>query len=247
MTLGKPLSGRTAFVSGSGQNIGRGIAVKLAELGCNVVLNGSSNESACQETADLVERTGSKSLIAMGDVGAPEAVAQIAKTALHAFGTVDIVMNNAARRPHTPFLETTDDEWQGVLDVALTGPFRVSRAFLPGMVEQGWGRIINFAGMKAIKGYFEGAHISAAKHGVWGLTKAISTEFAPHGITANVISPGQIRKDSVDVDDPKRAAMIPTGIMGTSNDIASVAAFLATPDARFVTGQMIAVNGGETT
>jgi 3-oxoacyl-[acyl-carrier protein] reductase len=141
----------------------------------------------------------------------------------------------------------TDADWFGVVDTALTGSFRLSRAFLPGMVEQGWGRIVSFAGMKAIKGYFEGAPISASKHGLWGLTKALSTEFASKGITVNAVSPGQIRPDNLAVDDPKRAALIPAGFMGTSDDIAAVVGFLASPEARFVTGQMIAVNGGETT
>ena len=241
------LAGRTAFVSGSGQNIGRGIAVRLAQLGCNVVVNGSSSEAACRETEALVRAAGAEALVAMGDVGRAEDVARIAGAALGRFGTVDIVINNAARRPHKPFLETTDADWDGVVDIALTGAFRTCRAFLPGMVAQGWGRIINFAGMKAIRGYFEGAPISAAKHGVWGLTKALSTEFAPKGITANVISPGQIRKDEATADDPKRAATIPAGFMGTSDDIAATVAFLASPEARFVTGQMIAVNGGEET
>jgi 3-oxoacyl-[acyl-carrier protein] reductase len=167
--------------------------------------------------------------------------------ALAQFGTVDIVVNNAARRPHKPFLEMTDEDWHGVIDTALTGPFLTCRAFLPGMVEKGWGRIINFAGMKAISGYFEGAPISAAKHGVWGLTKALSMEFAAKGITANIVSPGQIRNASESEDDPTRAAKIPTGFMGTSEDIAAMVGFLASPAARFVTGQMIAVNGGQTT
>ena len=245
--MGKPLSNRAAFVSGSGQNIGRGIAVRLAELGCNVVVNGSSDVAACNETAALVQNAGGDALVAMGDVGQPETIEAIAKTVLDRFGTVDILVNNAARRPHKPFLEMTDADWFGVVDTALTGSFRLSRAFLPGMVEQGWGRIVSFAGMKAIKGYFEGAPISAAKHGLWGLTKALSTEFASKGITVNAVSPGQIRPDNLAVDDPKRAALIPAGFMGTSDDIAAVVGFLASPEARFVTGQMVAVNGGETT
>ena len=101
--------------------------------------------------------------------------------------------------------------------------------------------------MKAIKGYFEGAPISAAKHGVWGLTKALSTEFASKGITSNIISPGQIRADTATADDPARAAKIPTGFMGQPDDIAAAVGYLAGPSAKFVTGQMIAVNGGETT
>lgn len=243
----KSLSGKTAFVSGSGQNIGRAIAVHLAAQGCNVVVNGSSNEAAAQETAELVRAAGPRALIAMGDVGQSKVVSQMAEAALAEFGTIDIVVNNAARRPHKPFLEMSDKDWHSVVDVALSSVFYTSRAFLPGMVDKGWGRIINFAGMKAIKGYFEGAPISAAKHGVWGVTKALSTEFAPKGITVNAISPGQIRKETATEDDPVRAAKIPTGYMGQPADIAAMAGFLASPQGRFVTGQMIAVNGGETT
>ncbi len=243
----RPLTGKTALVTGSGQNIGRAIAVRLAQLGCNVVVNGSTDAGACEETAARVTALGAQALVAMGNVGRAEEVAAIADAARARFGAVDILVNNAARRPHKPFLEMTDADWDGVVDVALTGAFRTARAFLPDMVDRKWGRIINFAGMKAIKGYYEGAPISAAKHGVWGLTKALSTEFAPHGITANVISPGQIRKETAAGDDPKRTASIPAGFMGQPEDIAAVAGFLASPEARFVTGQMIAVNGGEAT
>lgn len=243
----RTLEGKTAFVSGSGQNIGRAVAIRLAEMGCNVVVNGSSNIDAAEETAAAVEAEGVKSLIAMGDMGNRDEILKIADAALTRFGRVDVVVNNAARRPHKPFLDMEEDDWHSVVDVALTAVFRTSQAFLPGMVDAGWGRIINFAGMKAIKGYNEGAPISAAKHGIWGLTKALSTEFASKGITINTVSPGQIRKDSASEDDPARAARIPAGFMGQSRDIAAMVGFLASPEARFVTGQMIAVNGGETT
>lgn len=243
----KVLSGKTAFVSGSGQNIGRAIAVHLGRMGCNVVVNGSSDKGAALATAKMVKDAGAEALVAMGDVGHANSVTEIAATALARFGTIDIVVNNAARRPHKPFLEMSDADWQSVVDSGLTSVFYTSRAFLPGMVDKGWGRIINFAGMKAIKGYFEGAPISAAKHGVWGLTKALSEEFAPKGITANVISPGQIRNEAATADDPARAASIPTGFMGQPDDIAAMAAFLASPAARFVSGQMLAVNGGQST
>lgn len=241
------LSGKSAFVSGSGRNIGRAIAVHLAGLGCNVVVNGSSNEESVRETAELIERAGGRAVIAMGDVGQSASVAEIAAKSLKAFGKIDILVNNAARRPHKPFLEMSDEDWHSVINAGLSSAFYTSRAFLPGMVDQGWGRIVNFAGMKAIKGYFEGAPISAAKHGVWGLTKALSMEFAPKGITTNAISPGQIRNETATADDPDRAAKIPAGFMGQPNDIAEMVGFLASPAARFVTGQMIAVNGGETT
>ncbi|KMK68480.1 SDR family NAD(P)-dependent oxidoreductase [Puniceibacterium sp. IMCC21224] len=241
------LLGKTAFVTGSGQNIGRAVAVHLGQMGCNVVINGATNEAACRETAELVQQAGGQTLVLMGDVGRADVLAGMTGAALEQFGCVDILINNAARRPHKPFLEMSDDDWHAVVDTALTAAFRTSRAFLPGMVDKGWGRIVNFAGMKAIRGYFEGAPISAAKHGVWGLTKALSQEFAPKGITVNAVSPGQIRKDTESEDDPRRAAAIPTGFMGVSDDIAAMVAFLASPQARFVSGQMIAVNGGQET
>ncbi len=245
--MNRTLFGKTAFVSGSGKNIGRGIAIHLAKMGANVVINGSSDEVACNETAKMVAQEGSDALVVMGDMGQAQAMEDMAQSALKRFGAIDILVHNAARRPHKPFLQMTDDDWHEVINVSLFGAYQSARVFLPGMVDKGWGRIINFAGMKAIRGYFEGAPISAAKHGVWGLTKAISTEFAHQGITANIVSPGQIRKDASESDDPSRVATIPVGFMGRSSDIAAVVGFLSSPEARFVTGQMIAVNGGEET
>jgi 3-oxoacyl-[acyl-carrier protein] reductase len=243
----KVLKRKTALVTGSGRNIGRAVALELARLGANVVVNGSSNQKACEATAESAQALGVEALVAMGDVSSSQTVSEIAEAALGRFGTVDIVVNNAAIRPHKPFLEMSDEDWQTVLNLDLNSAFYTSRAFLPGMVERGWGRIINITGMKAIKGYAEGAPISAAKHGLWGLTKSLSNEFAPRGITANAVSPGPTRVDGRSGDDPKQLAGIPAGFMAEPEDIAAVICFLASPAGRFVTGQMIAANGGGTT
>jgi 3-oxoacyl-[acyl-carrier protein] reductase len=243
----KVLSGKTAFITGSGRNIGRAVAVQLAQMGCNVVVNGSSNQKACEATAEAAAALGVETLVAMGDVSKVEAVRAIADQALGRFGTVDILVNNAAIRPHKPFLDMADDDWQKVIDLDLTSAFYSARAFLPGMVERGWGRVINMTGMKAIRGYAEGAPISAAKHGLWGLAKALSTEFASRGITANAVSPGQTRVEGRSGDDPKQLAGIPAGYMAEPEDIAAVVCFLASPAWRFVTGQMINANGGAAT
>lgn len=245
--MSNKLTGKTAFVSGSGRNIGRAVAVQLAQLGANVIVNGSSDRGACDETARLVTAQGVEALVAMGDVSQPEVIEGIAADALQRFGTVDILINNAAVRPHKPFLEMSDEDWHRVVDVALTASFRTSRAFLPGMVDKGWGRIISMTGMKAIKGYFEGAPISAAKHGVWGLTKALAQEFGPKGITVNAVSPGQTTVEGRDGTNPKQLATIPVGFMGGPDDIAAVVTFLASPEGRYVNGQMIGANGGEST
>src|SRR5581483_9806061 len=111
-------------------------------------------------------------------------------------GPIDALLNNAALRPSKPFLETTEEEWQRVISVDLEGAIRLSRLCLPGMVERGWGRIVNFAGMNAIHGHAGRVHVSVAKHGVWGLTKSLAMEFGPKGITTNVISPGPIAPDA---------------------------------------------------
>ncbi len=241
------LSGKTALITGSGRNIGRAIAVGLARRGCNVVVNGSKDEKACEATAAAAAALGAETLVAMGDVSRAEAVKAITEAALNRFGTIDILVNNAAIRPHKPFLEMTGADWQSVIDLDLTSAFYTARAFLPGMVERGWGRVVNITGMKAIRGYAEGAPISAAKHGLWGLAKALSTEFAGRGVTANAVSPGPTRVEGRSGDDPKQLAGIPAGFMAEPEDIAAVVCFLASPAGRFVTGQMINANGGGTT
>lgn len=243
----RPLQGKTAFVSGSGRNIGRAVAVGLARMGANVVINGATRLDDCDETARLVQAEGVQSLVVMGDMAQKSTIEAIRDQALAQFGAVDIVVNNAAIRPHKPFLDMSDADWHSVVDTGLTAAFLTSRAFLPGMVDRGWGRIVSMTGMKAIKGYFEGAPISASKHALWGLTKALATEFGPHGVTVNAVSPGQTRVDGRDGSDPKKLATIPVGFMAEPEDIAAVVTFLASPAGRFVNGQMIGANGGEST
>jgi 3-oxoacyl-[acyl-carrier protein] reductase len=240
---------KTAFVSGSGQNIGRAIAVALAAQGMNVVLNGSRNRAACEETAALCAREGAETLVTMGDVGNVQDVRQMAETALGRFGAVDILVNNAAIRPTKPFLEIAEEDWKRVIETNLYSVLYTSRAFLPGMIAAGWGRIINFTGMNAMHGYGGGGSaISASKHGVWGMSKALAKEFGPAGVTVNVVSPGPIRKDDGSAGGHHGGAdalnHIPVGHVGEAHDIAALVVFLSSDGARFITGQMIASNGG---
>ncbi len=245
--MDRKVTGRAAFVSGSGRNIGRAIALDLARRGCNVVVNGSSDSAACEAVAQEARALGVEALVAMGDMGAAAEVARVTAAALERFGRIDIVVNNAAFRPHKPFLETTEDDWRRVLDLDLDASFRTAKAFLPGMVAAGWGRVICLTGMKAIRGYVEGAPISVAKHGLWGLTKALAREFGPQGITANAVSPGPIAADGVDPAATDMTATVPLGHKGRPADIAAVVGFLVSDEGGFVTGQMIAANGGAQT
>src|SRR5262249_19033867 len=140
-------SRRTALITGAGRNIGRACVLGLAEDGFNVAINGSSDRAACESVAAEAEKLGAETLIIMGDVGNSEDCKRIAGEAIKRFGTVDALLNNAALRPNKPFLEMTEAEWRRVISVDLDAAVWLARACLPGMVEKGWGRIVNFTGM----------------------------------------------------------------------------------------------------
>ncbi|MBM85801.1 MAG: 3-oxoacyl-ACP reductase [Rhodospirillaceae bacterium] len=244
------LAGKTAFITGAGKNIGRAIALNLASAGANTVLNGGTDQEACDGVAAEIIALGVDTLVLMGDVGSSENITAMANQALDRFGTIDILVNNAAIRPSKPFLEMTDQDWHRVVDVNLNGAFYTTRAFVKGMVERGWGRIINLTGMNAIHGYKGRAPVSAAKHGLWELTKALGKEFGADGVTANAISPGPI--DTVG-DQAQREHLlsmvprVPVGRLGTPEEIAALTSFLCSDGGAYVNGQMINCNGGAET
>ena len=242
---------RSALVTGSGRNIGRATAVQLAKDGFNIVINGSHSLEDCEKTKTLVDAEGVSSHIAMGDIGIRKSCNDIANEAIKNFGGIDVLVNNAAIRPSSPFLEMDELEWERVLAIGMHAAFWLARAILPGMIERGWGRIINFAGMNAIHGYNGRAHVSAAKHGAWGLTKALALEFGPEGITSNIISPGPIGGVR---DTPEQAAHIqhtaervPVGRVGTPEEVAGVISMLAGEYGAYVNGQILQINGGAET
>lgn len=245
-------STRTALITGAGRNIGRACALGLAADGFNVAINGSSDRAACERVAQEVRKLGVEALVVMGDVGSPEGCRQIAEEALKTFGTVDALLNNAALRPNRPFLEMSEAEWRRVISVDLDAAVWLARACLPGMVKKGWGRIVNFAGMNAIHGHAGRTPVSVAKHGVWGLTKALAMEFGPAGITTNVISPGPIAPDTEEENASAQArqqtlSRIPLGRMGTPVEVAAAARLLVSDAGGYINGQMIQVNGGGAT
>ncbi|MBB53511.1 MAG: 3-oxoacyl-ACP reductase [Magnetovibrio sp.] len=242
---------RTALITGSGRNIGRACALALAADGVNLVVNGSSDQEACEQTAAMARELGVKAEVALGNVGQEADAKKIAAKALLHFDAVDILICNAAIRPSDAFLEMTDEQWYRVINTNFMGSFWLARACLPGMVDKGWGRIINFAGMNAIHGYNGRAHVSASKHAVWGLTKALAKEFAPKGITANIISPGPIEGERNDLTMAAHIAemvdRVPVGRLGTGDEVAAACALLASDKGGFINGQMIQINGGAET
>jgi len=243
---------RTALITGSGKNIGRAIALDLAAKGHNVIVNGSSDRQACEKVAAEAEKHGVNTLVAMGDVGVAEDCNRIAGEAHDKFGTVDVLVNNAAIRPMSPFLEMSEEEWNHVIAVDLSAAFWLARACLPGMIGKGWGRIINIAGMNAIQGHNGRIHVSVAKHGAWGLAKSLAKEFGAKGITANIVSPGPIAGEYA--GDPKMDAQIkgqiskiPLGRLGLPEEVAATVSLLASDQGAFINGQLVQVNGGTQT
>jgi 3-oxoacyl-[acyl-carrier protein] reductase len=243
---------KVALVTGGGRNIGRACVLGLAEDGFDIALNGSSDRAACDKVAGEASKLGAKVLVVMGDVGKADDCKRIADEVAKQFGAVDALINNAALRPNKPFLEMSEAEWRRVISVDLDAAVWLSRACLPGMLNKGWGRIVNFTGMNAIHGHAGRTPVSVAKHGVWGLTKALAMEFGPKNITVNAISPGPIAPDSEEKNASAQAraqtvARVPLGRMGTPVEVAAAARLLVSEAGAYINGQMIQVNGGAET
>ena len=242
---------KTALITGSGRNIGRAIALDLARMGFNVVINGSRSRDACEAVAAEARTHGVQAMVAMADVGRPEECARIAAEAIAQFGAVDVLVNNAALRPDGRFLEMSYADWRRVISVDLDSSVWLARACLPGMLDRGWGRIVNLLGMNAIHGYNGRAAVSVSKHGLWGLTKALAKEFGAKGITTNAVSPGPIAGERDDEASRHHIASmvsrVPVGRLGEAHEIDAVVSMLVSDGGAFVNGQMIQVNGGAET
>ncbi|NND89537.1 MAG: SDR family oxidoreductase [Granulosicoccus sp.] len=239
---------RCALITGSGRNIGRAIALELAERGYAIAVNGSSDRAACQRVADEITEAGGSAVVAMGDIGNREQAHAIVEQAIDAYGAVDVLVNNAAIRPNFDLLNGDEAEFQKVMDVNFYSCFWLMRACSPGMIEKGWGRIIHFSGMNAQQGSIGKSAVSIAKHANWGLTKSIAKEFGRNGITCNIISPGTIVGEVADPAFSTKYASLkeanPSGRLGTPGDIASAVAYLVSDEGGFVNGQLLQINGG---
>jgi 3-oxoacyl-[acyl-carrier protein] reductase len=246
--MGK-LEGKVALVTGSGRNIGRATVLKLAAEGANVVVNARANEQEANSVAREAQDLGVKALPIIADVGKRNEVEAMAAKALSEFGRVDILINNAAIRPHKPFMELTIEDWERVRGVVLDGALYLTHAIVPSMVKNKYGRVLFFVGDGAFSGRGKGrAHLSAAKMGLVGMARGLASEFAEHNIRVNVVSPGSIdtRRDNPEWygGRPPDAGGIPLGRQGHVDEIAATCLFLVSEDGGFITGQTIHVNGG---
>jgi len=242
------LDGKVALITGSGRNIGRATALKLAGEGAHVVVNARTNQAEADAVVREVRDLGVKALAILADVARKDQVDAMVARALSEFGCIDILINNAAIRPHKPFTELTVQDWENVRGVVLDGALYCTQAVIDSMVKNRYGRILFFTGDGAFTGGSGRAHVSAAKMGLVGMARALASEFAAHNIRANVVSPGSIdtRRDNPEWYQGRvpSAAGIPLGRQGHVDEIAATCLFLVSDDGGFITGQTIHANGG---
>lgn len=247
MTGSKELTGKVAIVTGAGRNIGRAIALALADAGASVVVNARNNRTEAEAVAREIEALGGKALVQTGDVADAAAVQAMADTALNHFGRIDILVNNAALRREKPFAEMSYADWREIMDVTLDGAFHCVKACLPALQKSEAGSVINIGGLSAHTGARNRAHVVTAKAGLIGFTRALAHDLADAGITVNCVVPGLIGTPRPK-GQPEPAHHLTrgtiTGVRGTPDDVAATVRFLCSPAARYITGQAVHVNGG---
>lgn len=245
------LEGKTALVTGSSRNIGRAIAVGLAETGVNVGITGRSDRAACEETAAAVEAAGSSASISLGDLGEPGDIKDIVSDVRSDLGPIDILVNNAAIRPSVPFEDISLDQWQHVQNVNLRSAFLLAQEAYADMRDRGSGAIVNVLGLMALQGRRGKAHGVVTKTGLIGLTRSLAVELGPRGVRVNSIIPGRkVRIGRGDLSEEDRENFkkleeaTPLRRRGEPEEISSAIRFIASDEASFITGEVIKVDGG---
>lgn len=239
------LSGKVAMVTGSARGIGREIALRLAEAGVDVVV---SDVADAEPVAEEIRKTGRQSLAVTADVTSASDVAGLVEKVVEKFERIDILVNNAGIARDQLLLRMSDEDWEAVLNVNLKSVFLCSRAVLRHMLKQRWGRIISISSIVGIVGNPGQANYASSKAGIIGFTKTLAREVGSRGITANAIAPGFIVSRMTDqLSEEHKGEMlkrIPLGFLGTPRDVAEAVAFLASEEARYITGQVLGVDGG---
>jgi len=241
------LSGKVALVTGSGRGIGKAITFKLASKGAITVVNDLSLSGA-QTVVDEIKTQGGGGLAIAADVSSAADVASMVEAVIAAYGHIDILVNNAGITRDQLLLRMTDSEWDDVLNIDLRSVFLCTRAVLKHMLKERKGRIVSIASIVGLMGNAGQANYAAAKAGIVGFTRSVAKEVASRGITANAVAPGFIETDMTAKLSEKQKqdlmSRIPLGYLGTPQDVAEVVAFLASDEARYITGQVITIDGG---
>ena len=247
MSGSNELIGKVAIVTGAGRNIGRAIALALADGGASVVVNVRSNRAEAEAVVREIEATGGRALLHIGDVAEAAAVQAMADAAVTQFGRIDILVNNAALRREKSFNEMSYAEWREIMNVTLDGAFHCAKACLPALRASGAGTIVNIGGLSAHTGAKDRAHVVTAKAGIIGFTRALAHDLASDGISVNCVVPGLIGTPRPK-GQPEPAHHLThqtiSGERGRPEDVAATVRFLCGPGARYINGQAIHANGG---
>ena len=249
------LEGKTALITGASRNIGREIALTFAREGADLVLNTRTSRQELEAVAAGCRELGAKTHTVLADVSDSAQVSSMVQEGIEALGKIDVLVSNAAIRPHRPILEVSDDEWHQVLGVNLDAAFYLCRAVLPGMMERRQGSIIALGGQAAITGRPETASVTAAKTGLLGLVRAIAAEMAPYNIRANLVNPGSTDTErrnpewypefrDVPRGSQEHLGSIPLNRQATVQDIANACLFFASDQSSYITGDRLNVVGG---
>lgn len=247
------IAGKTALVTGSGRNIGRAIVLELAGRGANVIVNAHSDEAEAEAVAEAAEALGARSLVVMGDAADKATVRRMATRAEKTFGGVDIYVSNAARRLYKDFFDTTDEDGNYHLNQQLTASWYLAEAFVPGMRDRGWGRVVHINGEDGWLGGWSRIPHSVGKGGLRTLTKSLAHGLGEYGITINDVSPGFVdtvrdRETHPEVTRERTEEFleaIPIRRQPTPEELAWACAFLCSTRSAAITGAVIHVNGGQ--
>ena len=245
MPFDKELAGRVAIVTGSGRNIGRAMALELADAGCAVVVNVRSNRAEGEGVVKEIEGKGGKAMVAVADVVDANAVNAMAQATLQKFGRIDYLVNNAALRQEKSIEEMSFEDWRTITGVVLDGAFHCVKACLEAIKKSDAGSILNIGGLTGTMGAPDRAHVVTAKAGLAGFTRALAMELAPHKITVNTLVPAMLAKPGKPYEVPPHPVYEPRlGRAAWPTDFAPLTRLLLGPGGRYITGQIINVNGG---
>ena len=241
-------AGKTAVVTGGSRGLGRAVCLELAKDGANVVLCYAGNEAAAGETVAACEALGAKALAVRCDVAKADEVKALMDAAVQAFGRIDILVNNAGITRDGLLMMMKEEDFDAVINANLKGAFLCMKAASRLMMKQRWGRIVNLSSVVGLRGNAGQVNYAASKAGVIGMTKSLAKELASRGVTVNAVAPGFIATDmtAAMTDAAKEAtlAAIPMSRLGAPEDVARAVAFLASDEAAYITGQVLAVDGG---
>jgi 3-oxoacyl-[acyl-carrier protein] reductase len=242
------LKGKTAVVTGASRGIGRAIALKLAKLGANIVVNYRNSYDAVQEVVKEIQALGARALAVQCDISSYSDVENMMKKSMEEFGSIDILVNNAGITKDGLLMRMKEEDFDSVIDINLKGAFNCTRHISAIMLKQRSGRIINISSVSGLTGNAGQVNYSSAKAGILGMTKAVAKELAGRGVTCNAVAPGYIQTDMTEglSEKVKDTIMstIPLKRLGMPEDVANAVAFLASEEASYITGQVINVDGG---